>query len=77
MTQSIFLHINRSEIGSWRASRVFLACRAFAETIAPNCDIQAEYAASHERVGWTFFMPTDGTRDKLLAYYSTIMRAQT
>lgn len=76
MTKPIFLHINRAEIGAWRASRVFMACRWFARTIAPNCDIQAKYT-DYERVGWAFCMPTEDTRDKLLAYYSMIMQAPT
>lgn len=76
MTLPIFLSINRAEIGAWRASRIFMACRWFAQTVAPNCEIQARYI-SHERVGWTFWMPTAETRDKLLAYYEMIMRAPT
>ena len=76
MAQPIFLHINRAEIGAWRASRIFMAVRTFAMTIAPNCCIQVKYL-DRQRIGWTFAMPTDDTRDQLLTYYATIMRAPT
>ena len=74
MTTSVFLHIDRSEIGAWRASRIYMACRWFARTTAPSCEIAAKYI-DHERVGWTFWMPTPESRDELIAYYDMIMRA--
>lgn len=71
----IFLSIDRGKIGAWRASRIYMACRWFALTVDPNCDIQAKYDVDHQRIGWTFSMRTADGRKELHEYYSMIMQA--
>ena len=43
MTAPVSLIIDENEIGDYRARRVFQACRHFAQTLAPRCDIMADY----------------------------------
>ncbi|GGC55860.1 hypothetical protein GCM10011504_37770 [Siccirubricoccus deserti] len=68
----VFLSIDRSQIGAWRAARVFQCCRAFAHRIAPRCFIQARYV-DHERVGWDFQMPNQGTALALRLFHKRLM----
>jgi hypothetical protein len=72
--EPLFLTIDSSIIGDWRAAQVFTACRAYAHYIAPHCEIMAEYE-NRQRIGWRFWMPTPATRAALLDYYQRIMAA--
>ncbi|MCX7380985.1 MAG: hypothetical protein NT133_06095 [Alphaproteobacteria bacterium] len=73
MKYPVTLSINESEIGAFRAHRLFQACRAFAQRIDPQCYIMADFV-DFERVGWTFDMPSSTAAFKLRVYHDTIMR---
>lgn len=73
MDYPVSLTINEAEIGAYRAHRIFQACRAFAQHIDPRCYIMADYV-DHQRIGWTFDMPSSTAAFRLRAYHDTIMR---
>ena len=71
MPYPVSLIINENEIDAYRAHRIFMACRSYAQRAAPGCHIQADYV-NHERVGWTFEMPTKTAAFQLRLYHDTI-----
>ena len=75
MTQIVFLDIDRSKIGAYRAMRIFMACRAFAQRMWPNPTVvcQAVYR-DYERVGWTFYVQTKPQEMLLRGYHADLMR---
>jgi hypothetical protein len=67
------LTIDRSQIGAYRAMRVFQSCRAYAQCIAPGCYIMAVYE-NHERVGWMFEMPGQMVAMRLRLFHLNAMQ---
>ena len=72
MNHPVSLIISETEIGAYRAHRIFQMCRHFAQKIDPRCYIMADYV-NHERVGWTFEMHSEVRELQLRLYHQTIM----
>lgn len=73
MVENVFLEINENNIGKYRADRIFVTCRSFAQKIAPRCYIMARYE-NNQRVGWSFEMPTKMAALQLRLYHDKLKK---
>ena len=75
MTHTVYLDINRSKIGAYRASRIFMACRSYVQRL---CQTRAQVSQAvyrdYERVGWYFYTQTERQAILLCEYYADVMR---
>lgn len=75
MKQTVFLEIERNKIGAYRASRIYMACRAFVQRMCPG-GVEVAHAVyqDHERVGWNFYVHTKPQAMLLRGYHAEVMR---